>query len=144
MKYKLTIVIVLCRVARVVAPKKAALKEAEAELSVAMEVRHSHFHHSYFHTLLLMSAFCTKVSSTGETEARNIRWFESWHLSYLMLNPQFVFWYISLLLLLVTVNELSVVQFDLKLGFFSIFSPNFLRKKYNLKQVWLFVNLMQC
>ena len=29
------------RVARVVAPKKAALKEAEAELAVAMEVRHS-------------------------------------------------------------------------------------------------------
>ena len=27
------------RVARVVAPKKAALKEAEAELAVAMEVR---------------------------------------------------------------------------------------------------------
>lgn len=29
------------RVARVVAPKKAALKEAEAELAVAMEVRNS-------------------------------------------------------------------------------------------------------
>lgn len=107
------------------APKKAALKEAEAELSVAMEVRHSHFHHSYFHTLLLMSAFCTKVSSTGETKARNIRWFESWHLSYLLLNPQLVFWYISLLLLLVTVNELSVVQFDLKLEFFQYSPPIF-------------------
>lgn len=30
--------ILFCRVARVVAPKKAALKEAEAELAVAMEV----------------------------------------------------------------------------------------------------------
>lgn len=114
------------------APKKAALKEAEAELSVAMEVRHSHFHHSYFHTLLLMSAFCTKVSSTGETEARNIRWFESWHLSHLLLNPQFVFWYISLLLLLVTVNELSVVQFDLKLEFFQ-YSPQFFKEKVQFK-----------
>lgn len=72
-----------------------------------------------------MSAFGTKVSSTGETEARNIRWFESWHLSYLLLNPQFVFWYISLLLLLVTVNELSVVQFDLKLEFFQYSPPIF-------------------
>ena len=34
---------VLSRVARVVAPKKAALKEAEAELAVAMEVRRNSF-----------------------------------------------------------------------------------------------------
>jgi len=32
---------VVSRVARVVAPKKAALKEAEAELAVATEVRNS-------------------------------------------------------------------------------------------------------
>ena len=34
---------VVSRVARVVAPKKAALKEAEAELAVAMEVRNYYF-----------------------------------------------------------------------------------------------------
>lgn len=60
MEYKLTIVIVLCRVARVVAPKKAALKEAEAELSVAMEV-----------TLFSYVAFNVSLLYKGELDGRN-------------------------------------------------------------------------
>lgn len=42
-------VFVVSRVARVVAPKKAALKEAEAELAVAMEVR-NYFYITLFTT----------------------------------------------------------------------------------------------
>ena len=40
---KVLCIVLLSRVARVVAPKKAALKEAEAELAVAMEVSMLHY-----------------------------------------------------------------------------------------------------
>ena len=75
MEYKLTIVIVLCRVARVVAPKKAALKEAEAELInegdwIAMEVGSET---RYAQTYVVEKEYFTAIPAyTGSSDATGV------------------------------------------------------------------------